>query len=344
MEKSSVWVKPSAPGRRRLLVAAALTLAAIILLRGVIAALLAQVGAAALMMAIALPLCRLLEKRFKPSAAAALSLAALFAFAAAMLLLIIPPMLGQLRQLIALFPSLMTWCAQQLERLQDWLSRRGLSVLSVRDGLLEQFQKSALSMAGSVMQGMSGAFSSMGTLFLSPLIAFYLLRDRRRIASALTLLAPVRHRARVVRAMREMRRETTGFLRGQMVICLVVAACTSLGLLIAGTPGWLILGILMGLMELVPYVGPWIAGIPAVLFALQGGPMAALWALAVILLVQQLEGSVLSPRLMSGAVRLHPLTILLAISAGGVLAGAWGMVLALPTVVSLRGIIRGLRT
>ena len=105
----------------------------------------------------------------------------------------------------------------------------------------------------------------------------------------------------------------------------------------------LLLGLLMGVMELVPYIGPVLAGIPAVLMALQSGWTQALWTLLVLWTVQQVEGSFLSPRLLSGATRLHPLTVLLAISAGGIFSGTLGMLLALPVVVSVRGAMRGLR-
>ena len=103
------------------------------------------------------------------------------------------------------------------------------------------------------------------------------------------------------------------------------------------------LGMVDGIMELIPYIGPIIAGIPAVLLALSGGWSRALWTLAVLVGVQQLEGGFLSPRMLSGATKLSPLTVLLSISAGGVLGGTWGMLLALPVVVSLRGAVRAWR-
>ncbi len=127
------------------------------------------------------------------------------------------------------------------------------------------------------------------------------------------------------------------------MVSAAVGSLTAVGLLAVGSPGWLFWGLLMGMMEVVPYIGPWIAGVPAVLFALQGGVMHAVWVLVIIVAVQQLEGGLLSPRLLSGATRLHPLTILLSITAGGVVAGAWGMIFSVPLVVSLRGILRGLR-
>ena len=140
-----------------------------------------------------------------------------------------------------------------------------------------------------------------------------------------------------------MRRETANFLRGQLLLSAFVGVLTAVGLLLTGTQGWLVLGLLMGVMELVPYIGPVIAGVPTVLLALQGGMARALWALGVLVAVQQLEGGLLSPRLLSGATKLHPVWVLLAISTGGMLGGAMGMLLALPVVVSLRGALRGLR-
>ena len=118
---------------------------------------------------------------------------------------------------------------------------------------------------------------------------------------------------------------------------------TAVGLLLTGTPGWLLLGLLMGVLELVPYIGPVLAGVPAVLLALQGGWTRALWTLAVLLAVQETEGAVLSPRLVGKATALHPMCVLLLVSAGGMIAGAVGMVLTIPLVVSVRGAIRGWR-
>ena len=102
--------------------------------------------------------------------------------------------------------------------------------------------------------------------------------------------------------------------------------------------------LLMGVMELIPSIGPLLAGIPAVLLGLTGGWNRALWTLAVLVGVQQLEGGILSPRMLSGATKLSPLTVLLSISAGGLLGGTLGMLLALPVVVSLRGALRAFRS
>ena len=159
-----------------------------------------------------------------------------------------------------------------------------------------------------------------------------------RISAAAGQLA-----ARGIRAAREMRRESALYLRGQLILSLFVAAMTALALLLTRTPGALLLGLFMGVMELIPYIGPFIAGVPAVLLALQSGWTAALWTLLAICLVQQVEANLLSPRLLSGATRLHPLAVLLAIAFGGMAGGVVGMMAALPVVVCVRGAVRGWR-
>ena len=329
------------PGQ--LFAVAAVTLVAGVLLRRVLWALLVQMAAAAVLMLLALPLCRLMERRWSPSLSAALSLGVLAAVVVAAVLLLVPPVMRQFRQLTDALPAVIAWSQKRWQVLQSWLSEREISLSPARDELFVQLGSKVGGWVTSLAGMVGHAAQGVGQLLLSPLLAFYLLRDRHHIAAGLTLTVPVRYRARAVRAAWEMRRETAGFLRGQLILSLVVGALTAVALLVVRTPGWLLLGVFMGVMEMVPYIGPFIAGVPAVLLAMQGGLARALWTLGALMLVQQLEGTFLSPRLLSGATRLHPLAVLLAISAGGMLGGAVGMVLMIPAVVSVRGALRGWR-
>ena len=311
------------------------------LLRQVLAALAVQLGAAALLMAAALPLCRRLEKRMRPTAAAILSLLLLLAGTLLLLLLLLPPIIRQVSQLGAELPGLISRIRDIWQRALDWLRERNVDAAPLQGEIFSQLGSRAGEMVTILVNALRRIAGGVGRVLLSPLLAFYLLRDRRRIASGLTLLLPVSCRARGVRAVREMRRETAAFLRGQLLLSLAVGLMTALGLLVTGTPGWLLLGLLMGVMELVPYVGPVIAGLPAVLLSLRGGWLRALWTLAVLMGVQQAEGAILSPRLLAGATQLHPMAVLLLIPAGGILLGPLGMIAILPAVVALRGALRG---
>lgn len=330
-------------GRRRLLLFLGAGTAAVFLLRRALLALGMQLAAAAVLMLLALPLCRMLEKRLPPSAAALTSLLLLGAGAAALLMTLLPPLFRQLTQLAEDLPGLLAWLKGLWQHLSDWLKGRGMDMTPIREELFAQVSRRMGDAVTGLANMLRKAFSSAGRMMLAPLLSFYLLRDRKRIAAGLTLLLPVAFRTRGVRAAREMRRETAAFFRGQLLLSLAVGVLTALGLLLTGTPGWLLLGLLMGVMELIPYIGPFIAGIPAVLLALQNGWIRALWTLAVLFAVQQIEGTILSPRLLAGATQLHPMAVLLLVSAGGILAGPLGMVAVIPAVVSVRGALRGWR-
>lgn len=317
--------------------------AAVVLLRHVLLSLAAQLLAAYLLVALALPLCRLLERRLSPSLAAALAFACLTLMAVGSGVLLLPPLVSQFRQLGEVIPQLLEGGQALLSRLQQFLQEKGLDASLMRDEVFAHLGQQAGAWAAAAIQRIRQAAASAGRLLLAPLLAFYLLRDRRRICALLTLVIPVQYRSRAVRAAREMRRETVNFLRGQQLLSAAVGTLTGLGLLLAGTPCALALGLLMGVMELVPYVGPVLAGGLAVVLALQDGLVQALWALVVVLLVQQADSSLLSPRLLSSATNMHPLWVLLLISAGGMLAGPLGMMASLPLAVSIRGGLRGWR-
>lgn len=329
--------------RWRLIFFASAGAVAVYVLRRVLLALGMQLLAASILMLLAMPLCRRLERRLPGGLAAAVSLVMLGAWAALVLMIAIPPMMRQFRQLTALVPRLLEGMQGMLQQIVLWLEGRGLDVAPMKDGLLSQLTDAAGRLVSRGMGIISGVAGSISQVLLSPLLAFYLLRDRRRIASGLTLLLPVHWRARGVRAAREMKRETAAYLRGQLMLSISVGGMTALGLALTGTPGWLLLGILMGMLELVPYIGPVIAGAPAVLLALQGGWAPALWTLGVIVVIQEVEGAVLSPRLLGGATALHPMMVLLLVSGGGMIAGTVGMVGVIPLTVSIRGAIRGWR-
>lgn len=330
--------------RWRLILFAAGAAAAVFVFRDALRLLALQLLAAAVLALLALPLCRQMEKKLPPGVSATASLAVLLCAAAAMVLLLVPPAVRQVQQLTNSLPGLMDNARALLHRGASWLESRGVASSALREGLLGPLTDAAAALVSRAMGAASALLGSISQVMLSPLLAFYLLRDRRKAAAALTLLLPVQQRARGVRAAREMKRETAAYLRGQLLLSLSVGSMTALGLLLTGTPGWLMLGALMAVLELIPYIGPLIAGIPAVLLALQGGWARALWTLAVLVVIQELEGAVLSPRLVGNATSLHPMTVLLLVSAGGMIAGAWGMVLAVPMVVSIRGALRGWRT
>ena len=289
----------------------------------------------------ALPLMRPLEKKFRPGLSAALSLLGLGAAMLAVSLLLVPSLLEQARQLVALLPALSQRFTTLVQRGEQWLMHNGLPVNeALRQQLAAGGEKLLGKAAPAVIDWAKATAGGVSRWMLAPVLGFYFLKERRQMGEWLLLLVPFEKRSISVRLLREIRREIAGYLRGQLMISLAVGSLTAAGLLLCGIPAWLLLGAVMGVMELIPYVGPLLGGGVVLLFSLQAGTGRMLWALAVVLLVQQLEGSWLSPQMMSDATRLHPVVVLLCVMAGGSLGGVGGILVAVPALLCLRAVVR----
>ena len=325
-------------------IAALAVLAALIFLWPYIRPLVEQVFWGLLLTGLALPLAKLYEKKLSSSLSATLALGTLSAGFILFLLLFVPLIVRQGQQLAQLLPGVIEQGQALFSRLKEYLAGKGFPVEAVfRGDLFSALGGQASDTLPSLVSKAGDMAGGLSRLLIAPVFAFYFLKDRGSLSQTLLMWVPLRYRSKAVAACREVRREIAGFCRGQLLISLVVGGLTALGLLIVNVPAWLLLGVLMGILELVPYLGPFLAAIPVVLCALPSGIGKTLWALGVLIAVQQLEGGMISPKLMSGATKLHPVTVLLAISAGGLWGGVGGMLLALPLVVSLRGAFRVLR-
>lgn len=321
--------------------AAAAGLLLVVLCRRLIAEALVHLASGCAVALAALPLMRILEKKMKPGAAAWLSLMGLVVLFALFMLLLLPPLIVQAKQLTALAPVAVQQVTQWVETVKGWLAGNGLFAGGSLEQMLfargrEWLENAAPAVLGWAQRSIGG----IGRWLLAPVFGFYFLKDRKKFGRWLLLLVPVGCRGITVQLLREIRRETTGYVRGQLMLSLAVGGLTAAGLLLCGLPAWLLLGAVMGILELIPYVGPFAGGAMVLLFSLQGGTAQILWAMGVVVLVQQLEGSWLSPKMMSEATRLHPLFVILSILLGGSVAGISGILLAVPLVLCIRSVYR----
>jgi predicted PurR-regulated permease PerM len=173
-------------------------------------------------------------------------------------------------------------------------------------------------------------------LTLGTMRGVYFLLDWENLLLQAELLIPSRARPLVLRMAGEAGRGLRAYLRGQLTISLIVGALAAAGLALIGVRSPLALGVIVGMLNMVPYFGPILGGIPAVLAALSQDMILALMAAAVLFVVQQIDGMLISPRVMSGVTGLPPAAVLLALTVGGSGWGIMGMLLALPVVVIVR--------
>ena len=183
-----------------------------------------------------------------------------------------------------------------------------------------------------LLSGMA-VLNLLGLLLITPVVAFYLLKDWDRITAGVLALVPEDRRARWLGIAGDVDRALAGFVRGQLLVMAADAVLYAAGWLAIGLPYALVLGLLAGLLAIVPFLGPLFALITALAvgFGSWGADPVMLGAVVgVFLLVQAIEGSVLSPRLVGSQVGLHPVLVLFAVFAGGELAGVLGVFLAVP--------------
>lgn len=176
------------------------------------------------------------------------------------------------------------------------------------------------------------------------IVSFYLLKDADKLSRSLNALVPADYRDEVRRLVKEISVIWNAFFRSQLVLCAVIGTLVGVTMRVVGVSNALILGIIAGVLEIIPNIGPAISAIPAVLIAyFQGStylPLSNGWfALLVIglyVVIQQLENNILVPRIIGRSLNLHPLVVIVGAIAGANLAGILGIFLAAPILASLR--------
>lgn len=186
-------------------------------------------------------------------------------------------------------------------------------------------------------------------LVLGPVIAAYLLVDLPKLRRGIRSLVPVNRRAELDGLGAKINTAVGGYFRGQLLVALFVGMASMGGLYLVGLPYWAVVGLIAGLFNLVPLIGPFIGAVPAVFIAftvpdaahgqlipLHPGWPLAIGAAVVLTIVQQIDHHLISPHTVSRNLKLHPLTVILSLLVGGALLGLWGMLIAIPLVATLK--------
>jgi predicted PurR-regulated permease PerM len=245
-----------------------------------------------------------------------------------------------------------TGAQQDLGRLQHWLNRHHLQRIKVeKQGTkflnsigtkdVQKYTTKALSWA-------EGAGFAIVTLLFSAVlvvvVSIYMLLDMQRLAAAVDRRFPPRPGSKPL--IHRMELALASYVRGQMLLSLIIGMSSGLGLWILGMAGALphggkyalLFGVWAGITELVPYLGPWLGAAPPVLYALVTHPISALWVALLFLGIQQLEGHLIVPKVMGRSLRLHPLLVIFGLLAGGEIYGFPGILVALPLLAAGRAV------
>lgn len=219
-----------------------------------------------------------------------------------------------------------------LDRARDLLADAGLAQW-VETSINE------ISSGSKMYNTITGALMTLGDALLNLVVVVvggtFLASRPQLYRKGFLKLLPARSRDIAGTSLDEMANALGLWLKGRLVAMLLVGGITGLGLWLIGIPSYLALGLLAGLLEFVPFIGPILAAIPAVLLALLGGPADALLVIGLYLLVQQLEGNLITPLIQQRAVDLPPALLIFSVLAFGALFGILGVILAAPLTVVL---------
>lgn len=291
---------------------------------------------------------RLERLRLPRWAATTLALILFFFAVAAALLLLAPLIDAQLGRFIDELPRYVDRAREILQpAVRDLMERFGESDRQEVTQAVGGFVEQALAIAGGVLSRLwSGGlllFNILSLLVITPIVAFYLLRDWDRMVAKLDDFLPRRHADEVRALAREINDVLSGFIRGQALVCLFLGAFYAVGLTLVGLDLGLVIGIFAGLVSFIPYLGALSGLVVSILPAVtQFWP--DVWHIGLVVLVfaagQFIEGNFLSPRVIGDKTNLHPVWIMFALLAGGALLGFVGVLVAVPVAASTGVLVR----
>jgi predicted PurR-regulated permease PerM len=248
---------------------------------------------------------------------------------------IIPPIVDQFRQLLAALPVVFS-------KIGIFVSQQGFKY-QLGDTALQNLESVAKNIGNTILQSSSGGiFSTLAGIFggffsvgLVLVMTFYLVVQENGLKNFIRSVFSVKHRPYVTSLTNRIEYKIGLWFRGQLTLGLVIFVIVYIGLSALGVPYALVLAVAAGLLEAVPYVGPIIAALPAVLFAFGVSPARALFVVIFYIVVQQAENHILVPKIMQKAVGLNPVVIIIALLVGAKLAGIAGILISVPVATAI---------
>jgi len=250
---------------------------------------------------------------------------------------VVPPLVAQAQALSRRIPDLFA-------RAQQFLMDRGLidheltmteALQKAPSGVLSSGGDAVATVIGAVMGLAGGVFGLLTILILT----FYMLVESDTIFRRFVRLFPVEQRLRVATVSSDISMKVSAWLGGQLLLGAIIGVTATVGLWLIGVPYFFVLGLIAGIGELIPMVGPLLSAIPAIVVALTVSPGLALATAVFFLAQQQFENHLLVPKLMERQVGVSAVTVIVALLIGGSLLGIVGALLAVPTAAALQVII-----
>lgn len=232
-------------------------------------------------------------------------------------------------------PPLIDQSGSFVNNLPRYLDGLGLSTY-LGEQAISNFVSQLGSLPGQIARFTVSLFSNLLSVITVLLFAFYMLLARERLDTQISYLFGDARKKKIGASIDRLEEQLGGWARGQLTLMVLVGVSTYVGLRLLGIPFSLPLAILAGLLEVVPYIGPIISAIPAVVIGFGISPVIGIAVSALAFLVQQVENYVFVPKVMEKSVGVNPIITLLALTIGFRLAGIVGVIISIPVVITIR--------
>lgn len=258
------------------------------------------------------------------------------------LAILIPILTKQLTELINSWPTYWKNINDLVEKIlndpnikpmQSWFDKQNQALANN----LRNFSTTYLSGAvGSV----SGAFSHISSFFITlitfPFVLFYLLKDGEKLPHYLAQFVPNSKKQAFIFVLREINGQVANYVRGQLIVAFAVAIMFSVGYMIIGMPYGIGIGVAAGFLNLIPFLGSFLAMVPAIVVAIFISPIMLVKVMIVFMIEQTLEGKVISPKVLGDSLKIHPLTVIVVLLSSGNIFGLMGVIFGIPGYAVLK--------
>ncbi len=283
-------------------------------------------------------------KKIKRTFGAVITYFILFLVVVLILAALIPLLVNQISEFVKIAPdvfeSIKGWCLGLFGHLNDMPN---INVTEIKDEFFAKFNEIAVNVGKELPTQLfsiiSGFFSGMGTLVLGLIIGFFLLVSFDSKTSLVNFI-PRKLRETSMSLINNINTSLRKYVQGAAIDCSVIFILSSIGLWAIGLKAPALFGFFCGLTNIIPYLGPYIGGAPAVIVGFTQSPTVGILAIVVIFVIQFLEGNFLQPYIMSKTTKLHPVTIMLGLLVFGYFFGIIGMLISTPVIAVLKTIFQ----
>ncbi|ALS01628.1 hypothetical protein ATZ33_09675 [Enterococcus silesiacus] len=290
------------------------------------------------------PIVVFLEKRGLPRIAGfLLSFAILLVLIAIVVMNVVPQLVNQSVELSQSLPS-------YAEEMNQWLNDLGNLEGMKEFNIQEQLDKANITVSNILNFAIVGVTSSLSKivgvlmrffilLFTVPFILFFMFKDGHKFLDAMSHFFPKSIRSELRQTVKEMNQTLSAYISSTVLDALIIGVLSFIAMTIFKQPYSLLLAVFCGMTNIIPYVGPFIGAVPAILVGLFISPWQALYMAISILVIQQLDGNLIKPLLMGKSLNIHPLTIILVLIASGSVGGIIGMLICIPVYAVIKTLV-----